>query len=122
MSFLVSIRKLPEQPRSQNLKITLIPVESSAQVAMSALPANTDAVFVTPLVRFSPLELNKLASGLIERRLPSFSMFGRDELTRGFLTASKPETEVFPIARRIALSVQHILVGRETRTTTSHVF
>ena len=105
--------KVARTAKNQNLKITLIPVETSAQAAMSALPANTDAVFVTPLVRFSPLELNKLASGLIERRLPSFSMFGRDELKRGFLTASKPETEVLPIARRIALSVQHILVGEK---------
>ncbi|HSC08895.1 MAG TPA: hypothetical protein VLD59_18875, partial [Steroidobacteraceae bacterium] len=62
------------------VKATLVPVTTSVDEALSALPAGTDAVYVAPLMRLKESDMQELAQKLIERRLPSFSLLGRREL------------------------------------------
>lgn len=64
------------EARELGVTITMVPVGPSIQPSLTALPPDTELVFVTPLLRLPSEEFPKLVSGLIERRLPSFSMFG----------------------------------------------
>ncbi len=89
-----------------------VPVTDSAAAALKALPTATDAVYVTPLMRFGSDEFDKLVGGLIERGLPSFSMIGREEVERGILAGAAPLDDSRKMIRRLALNVQRILLGQ----------
>ncbi|NIM98000.1 MAG: TolC family protein [candidate division Zixibacteria bacterium] len=90
----------------------IIPVGSSVDEAWRELPADVEAVHVLPMTQFLPGEFDRLAAGLIERKLPSFSHLGRSEVEQGIMAGL--QTDFFPkIARRVALNVQRILLGEE---------
>jgi len=88
-------------------------VTGSADEALAQLPPDTEAVYVTPLHRMSSPEFDRLVAGLLERRLPSFSLLGRDEVEAGIMAGVRPQTDFSRMARRIALNVQRILQGED---------
>lgn len=93
------------------LEIALIPVGASAQAALAALPADVEAVYVAPLVTLADQEFDKLVQGLIDRKLPSFSLRGAVEVDRGLLATLHPAADHVRVARRVALYIQRILAG-----------
>ncbi|MEZ4485085.1 MAG: TolC family protein [Syntrophotaleaceae bacterium] len=95
----------------QGIQMTSIPVDSSAAEALAALPAGIDAVYVTPLQRLPQEQFQLLVQGLKERRLPSFSYFGYNEVQRGLLAGAATASDFSRLARRTALTVQSVLLG-----------
>jgi outer membrane protein len=96
---------------SLGFELEYVPVGSSAESALAALPADVDAAFLWPLFHLPPAERARLIEGLNERRLPTFSALGGEDLEMGVL-ASLGSDHFFPrLARRIALNLQRILLG-----------
>lgn len=96
------------------VRATLVPVTTSVDEALAALPADADAVYVAPLMRLKEADMRELAEKLIERRLPSFSLLGRRELLAGLLLSlSGDREEDQRLARRIALDLQRIVAGED---------
>jgi outer membrane protein len=82
--------------------------------ALAGLPPDTDAVYVTPLTRLSDADLRTLASQLVQRRLPSFSLLGRSEVEQGLLLSTSSDTEQSErLARRVVLDIQRIVEGED---------
>jgi len=96
------------------IEITPVPVGDSLEASVRAIPADVDAVYVTPLLRFGDEGMQSLGNALIKRKLPSFSSYGISELNDGLLmaTGGRPEDDV-RLVRRIALNVQRILLGED---------
>lgn len=92
---------------------TSIAVDYTAAEALAALPEEVDAVYVTPLLRMPQEEFQRLVTGLKERRLPSFSYFGYNEVTQGILAGAAPASDFSRLARRTALTIQSILLGKD---------
>jgi hypothetical protein len=114
---------LPQLPRSvQNsvedlgLEVTIVPVGTTADSALAALTDDIEAVYVAPLQQLVPGEFQRLAEGLIARRLPSFSFWGRSEVERGLLLSLARDTNISRLARRVALNVQRTLLGEDPGT------
>ena len=103
--------KAARTAKENGIKLAIIPVGNRIQPALAALPADVETVFVTPLLRLPPGEFKALVAGLIDRRLPSFSLFGREEVERGLLASAAPQTNTLRLARRVALNVNAILLG-----------
>lgn len=111
---------LPELPRLAaraearlGVEIEFIEVDGRAQPVIEALPGAADAVYVPPLPRLGSAELRALAEGLAARRLPSFTLVGQHYLEFGFLmTGAGRDVDLTRAARRVALNVQAILLGR----------
>jgi len=97
----------------QGITMTSVAVDSRAAEALAALPKETDAVYVTPLQRLPQEEFQQLVQGLKERRLPSFSYFGYNEVKQGLLAGAAPASDFSRLARRTALTVQSILLGKD---------
>lgn len=91
-------------------RIQIVPVAGGAGEALAALPDGVDAVFVTPL-RLDPDNIRELARGLIDRRLPSFAMAGRQDVELGLMAGLTAEEHMPHLIRRIALNVQRVLLG-----------
>lgn len=97
----------------QGVHITVVPVETSVQAALDAIPPDTDAVYLSPLPRLPAREFDRLVAGLNKRKLPTFSAVGQREVQRGITVALSPELDAGKLARTIAANVQRILSGTD---------
>jgi ABC-type uncharacterized transport system substrate-binding protein len=111
------IREIAEKISRENaIEISIVPATDSAETVLAALGPETEAVFLSPLVRFTPEEFDRLVNGLIEKGLPSFSLWGKTEVEQGVLAAVSPKSDITRLARRVALNVQRILIGEDPAT------
>ena len=92
--------------------ITLVTGKSNVEQFTNHIPEDADAVLVAPLLRVNNQDIRTLANYLIERKLPSFSFLGRQELDMGLMTTiSGRASDQVIAARRIATNVYRILLG-----------
>jgi len=108
--------KIKRAAKETGVQILPIPVGTYVQPALGAIPLGAEAVFITPLLRLPIQEFDALVQGLISRKLPSFSLFGREEVERGLLACIAPETNTLRVARRVALNLHRILMGEDAGT------
>ena len=108
--------KVKQAAKASGIQILPIPVGTYVQPALAAIPPGTEAVFITPLLRLPMQEFDALIQGLINRKLPTFSLFGREEVERGILASIAPETNTLRVARRVALNLHRILMGEDAGT------
>ncbi len=93
------------------LRVTVVPVGSSASEALSAIPADAEAVYVRTLLQLDEGERDALFAGFISRKLPSFSLLGRADVERGVLMGNRPSSDFTLFARQTALHLQQMLAG-----------
>ena len=95
------------------LDFEYIPVKASAPQALASISEDVEAVFIWPLLQMVPEEFQRLVDGLNERRLPTFSALGGEELEAGVLASAGVDDFFLRLSRRVALNVQRILLGEE---------
>lgn len=98
------------------LQVKIVPVGTTVDTALAALGDDIQAVYVAPLQQLAPGELKKLVDGLIARRLPSFSLWGRSEVEQGLLFSLARDTNMPRLARRVALNIQRALFREDPGT------
>ena len=96
-----------------SLTVHMVPVIDSAEDALDQIPADTEAVMVGPLWRFTNDEINLLASGFNTRQLPSFAMAEFNYLEAGMFATTMQENAAGQLARQVAINIQEILLGEE---------
>lgn len=97
----------------EGLKVNFVLANQTAAAVLAALPADAKMVYVTPLIRFEPSEKIALFAGLAERRLPSVSLLGREEVELGVLAGLAPKSDRLRWLRRLALNIQRALLGED---------
>ncbi len=105
------VQRAKQQLAAEGIEVNIIPVGSSLDEALAAIPADTEAVYVAPLPHLSSEEIRRLAQQLIDRRLPSFSATGVEEVELGLLATLAPRTTHVRRARRVGIDLQRILSG-----------
>ena len=100
-----------EQGRAAGIEGVPIPVGDSVEAVLDALPDDIEAVFVALPLGLTTDQLERLAAGLIERRLPSFSALGIDQVEAGLMVGLHPDSDISRLVRRLALHTQRILLG-----------
>lgn len=100
-----------------SVRVTVVQTAGDPAAALAAIPADADAIFVSGLMRLSGSNIGALARGLIERRLPSFSLMGRSEVESGLLmTTGGAQRDAERLARRVVLTIQRIAAGEDPAT------
>ena len=94
----------------------IIPAAVSGGGAVFSVPAGVDAVYLTPLPHLQSADFDRVLRGLIDRRLPTFSYWGRSDAGRGVMMSLYRDAEPRRLARRIASHVQRILLGEDAGT------
>ena len=109
--------QVPLEKLGAGLGVDLTPIliDTSAEEALSAIPSDAQAVYLQPILHLPPREFDKLVRGLIERRLPSFSLLGESEVRQGIMAGANPDF-IPRLARRIALHLQRIAAGEDPGT------
>ena len=96
-----------------DVELSTARVGTSVEAAIAAIPEDADAVYVYPLMQLPLGDFDRLVQALIERRLPSFSYWGRREVELGLLASLYASESFDRLGRRIALNVQRILQGED---------
>lgn len=107
---------LEAYPELEGLELDVVPVGETAEPALALLDPAVEGVIVMPLPRIDEAEFQRLADGLIERGLPSFSWIGEREVRAGILAGWLAETFPQRLARRTAINVQRVLLGEDAGT------
>jgi outer membrane protein len=94
----------------------IVPAGNNADEILAALPAGTDAVYLTPLPALSDEGLTHLLSGLNARRLPTLSYLVEPDIRAGALASYEPPENWQRRARRVAVDLQRILAGEDAGT------
>ncbi len=97
------------------LKVEIVPVDTTAESAVSALSDTIEAVLVAPQPQLDEAEFTKLVQGLIAKRLPSFA-FRRADVERGLMATVSKNTSLTRLARQVALNIQRTLEGEDPST------
>jgi outer membrane protein TolC/ABC-type uncharacterized transport system substrate-binding protein len=108
--------KADETAAALKVRISLVRAGGDLDALIAAVPADADAVYVTPL-RFDEEQVRALAAALAARRLPTFSVAGRSEVEAGMLMSTGgAERDVERLARRVLLMIQRIAGGEDPAT------
>ena len=102
---------------AKKLQLVMHPiyVTNSVDTIWSQLPPNTQGVYVGPLFRLANSEFDRLVQGLIDRKLPSFSRLGREEVEQGIMAGLSSKLNHIGFSRRVALRVHRVLLGESKR-------
>lgn len=95
--------------RSLETNINIVTIEPPYS-DLSSIPEETDAVYMADLINSSPAEINDLANGLIERKLPSLSSIG-SHVKQGVLASSADEKNLSQIIRKVSIMADDALQG-----------
>jgi outer membrane protein len=102
--------------RSAGAEAAIVPVGSNPEEALAALPAGTDAVYLTPLPAMSDEGLTRLLASLSARRLPTLSYLVEPDIRAGALASYEPPENWQRRARRVAVDLQRIVAGEDAGT------
>ncbi len=108
------LRAYVEQAFAQHgLTTGFVLAGQSAAAVLAALQGDAEMVYVTPLIRFEKAEKIALFAGLAERKLPSVSLLGREEVEQGVLAGLAPKGDRLRWLRRFSLNIQRALLGED---------
>ncbi|MEZ0333396.1 MAG: hypothetical protein ACAI18_05260, partial [Gemmatimonadales bacterium] len=88
----------------------VVPARGTADQILAALPADVDAVYLTPYPALGETQTARLIAGLGARRLPTLSHTAED-VPAGALASYEPPEHWLRRARRVAVDLQRILAG-----------
>lgn len=89
-------KKLKE--KNCDLDYVVIPVNSDIKTVVSKIPKDADSVFVTPLFNITTAQRKDLYKSINERKLPTFSSVGREDVDLGAMLG----TSTFDVDKKIA--------------------
>ena len=93
----------------------VVPARGTADQILAALPADVDAVYLTPYPALGEAQTARLIAGLGARRLPTLSHTA-DDVPAGALASYEPPEHWLRRARRVAVDLQRILAGEDAGT------
>jgi len=100
---------------AEGFDIQFIPVSQNPIADLSQLREEVDAIYFLPNLYDNLDDQQAMIDGINERKLPSFSLLGRDDVEDGILASISPSDYISIYARRIALNVMKILEGQNPK-------
>lgn len=114
MKSIPNLQKLLDRFKDLGMQMELVPAGNSGLSALANIDkADYDSVLLAPIPRLSLAEIKVIAEGLIQRKLPSFTINGRAEVEQGLLAGYATDESNQRLVRRIALNVQRIVLGEK---------
>jgi outer membrane protein TolC/ABC-type uncharacterized transport system substrate-binding protein len=102
--------------RALGSEVAVVTAGNAPDRILAALPAGTDAVYLTPLPAMSEADYGRLIAELNARRLPTLSYTTDPEIRLGALASYEPPENWQRRARRVAVDLQRILAGEDAGT------
>lgn len=110
------VQNLTRAVSELDIQIDFVPIQGDVSAAVQAIPDAVEAVYVLPLLGLDEAQTDRAIQALIERKLPTFSVVGTNEVERGMLVGTAPDFNIPKLGRRVAINVQRILLGEDPST------
>ncbi len=110
------VTHMKESAEAKGIRLQLVGYDETAKKTLEKIPPSTEAVLVTSLLRMEPAEFDALAKGLIDMMLPSFSIWGMDDVEAGILATMTPRSNLQHLARSVAVNILDVLRGEKAET------
>ncbi len=104
------------QEKDCDLDFVVIPVNSNVKASLSKIPSDVDSVFVTPLFNLSTEEKKELYSYINDKKLPSFSGIGREDVDLGALLGTSTRDLDKKLAEATSFNIHGVLHGNKVKT------
>ena len=102
-------KKLKE--KNCNLDFIIVPVNGDISSSLAKIPEDVDSVFVTPLFNLSVEQRKDLYNQLNQRKLPTFSSVGREDVDLGAMLGTSTADADKKIAEATSFSIYGVLHG-----------
>lgn len=93
------------------IEIDIIPSSGNVENDMNMLPEDLDGMYVFPYTYADSLSNQQYFDALVQKKLPSFAMLGRNIVERGVLAGRASSEYVDVFARKLALNTMRALEG-----------
>ncbi|WP_281988689.1 TolC family protein [Aquimarina aggregata] len=93
---------------------TLIPLQKDGSITSDL--NDIDAVYLAGGFYLNDNEFKTLVTTINSKKLPSFSVYSKEDVEKGILASNQPETNIDQFFRRIALNVEAIIEGTNAST------
>ena len=107
-------KKLKE--KNCDMDFVVIPVNNNVKASVAKIPSDVDSVFVTPLFNLSVDERKELYSYINEKKLPSFSGIGREDVDLGALLGTSTRDLDKKLAEATSFNIHGVLHGSKVKT------
>ena len=95
-----------------DLEIAIVPVSSdNLQGSLSSIPSDVDSVYVTPMFNLSLEQRKELYNYINEKKLPSFSSLGKEDVEIGALMGTSTPDADRKIAEATSFNIHGYLHG-----------
>ncbi len=91
------------------VETVIVPVPESVPQILAGIPEDSEMAFITPLFNLTADQMDELIRGLNERKLPTLSVRGREEVERGMMVSLYSQDDPVTRSRRIGLNIQEAL-------------
>ncbi len=102
-------KKLKE--KECNDDFIVIPVNSDIKTSLSKIPSDVDTVFVTPLFNLTSAQRKELYTNINDKKLPSFSVVGREDVDLGALLGTSTMDVDKKVAEATSFNIHGVLHG-----------
>lgn len=106
-----AIKSIEKDAKDAKLKITFIRSKSLSDDLLENIPADSDAVMIAALPQLDSTAKKRLIKGLIDKKLPSYTLSPEISVEEGILASSSKGDQFNRRIRRLALNVQAVLRG-----------
>lgn len=89
----------------------VVPVSSNISASMSKIPSDVDSVFITPLFNLSVEKRKELYENINNRKLPSFSGLGKEDVELGALLGTSTRDLDKKLAEATSFNIHGVLHG-----------
>ncbi|MCP5103027.1 MAG: TolC family protein [bacterium] len=98
------------------LGMDVVWVEEPYENVTAQIKPGMQAIFITPIVHIPRAELKKIIAAANRLKIPTFSHMGDTDMEDGALATINKKSDFPRLARRVALNIQHILMGEDAGT------
>ena len=106
-------KSMIEGLQKKNIEPVIIKVGESVDEALSSIPQDTEAVFISPLLNVPGKDVEYIFRRLIERKLPTFSVCMDNYIEYGLFAGFDYQNDFIRMARRVAMNTQRIFTGED---------
>lgn len=99
------------EPRLKNINYTILPATKNIDATIASIPADCDAVVLTPLFNLSIEERKTLINKLNEKKIPTYSTLGKEDVKMGVLLGSGAYDLDRKIAEATSFNIKGVLNG-----------
>lgn len=103
------------KPKLADIDFNVIPVNNNVEEALAKITSGYDAVVITPLFNLNEDKKHELIAKLNEKKLPTFSTIGREDVNDGVLLGAGAYDLDRKIAEATSFNIKGVLNGDKSK-------